>query len=159
MLFEVRYLSDWHFFELFVFVFLGVCGGVYGAMFIKASKFWATTFRKNKFIKSHPVMELALVALITGLVSYWNRYVKLAVSELLFELASPCSPATSEGSGLCPEPDEIPDTIIYLLVALALKSVLTYVPPTLHHRSVANIQVASLPSEPRSLRECTCPPW
>lgn len=95
-------------------------------MFIKASKFWATTFRKNRLVKSHPVMELSFVALITGLVSYWNRYVRLAVSELLFELASPCSANPSENPGLCPQPQEIPSTIGYLLVALALKSLLTY---------------------------------
>ncbi|CAZ85392.1 unnamed protein product [Tuber melanosporum] len=127
VLFEVRYTSDWHIFELFVFVFLGMCGGVYGAFFIKASKFWATTFRRNGFIKTHPVLELSLVALATGLVSYWNRFVKLAVSELLFELASPCSGNPSDHSGLCPKPDEIPSTILYLLVALAIKSVLTVV--------------------------------
>lgn len=127
VLFQVRYVTDWHFFELFVFVFLGVCGGIYGAMFIKASKYWATTFRKHKLIKSHPVMELSFVALITGLVSYWNRYVKLAVSELLFELASPCSSNPSENTGLCPKPEEIPDTIVYLLIALALKSLLTVI--------------------------------
>lgn len=129
VLFQVRYLTDWYIFELFVFVFLGVCGGVYGAMFIKASKYWATTVRRKKLVKSHPVMELSFVALITGLVSYWNRYVRLAVSELLFELASPCSANPSENSGLCPTPEEIPSTIVYLLVALALKSVLTYAPP------------------------------
>ena len=126
VLFQVRYVTDWYIFELVAFVFLGVCGGIYGAMFIKASKYWATTFRRNKLVKSHPVMELSFVALITGLVSYWNRYVRLAVSELLFELASPCSANPSENSGLCPTPEEIPSTIVYLLVALALKSVLTY---------------------------------
>lgn len=127
MLFEVRYVTDWHIFELFVFVLLGIIGGIYGALFIKASKFWATTFRKYKLVKDHPVMELSFVALITGLVSYWNRYARLAVSELLFELASPCTANPSENSGLCPKPDEIPATIVYLLVALALKSVLTVV--------------------------------
>ncbi|KAH0603498.1 uncharacterized protein H6S33_007820 [Morchella sextelata] len=127
VLFEVRYVTDWHIFELVAFVFLGVCGGVYGALFIKASKFWATTFRKNKIIKNYPVLELSFVALATGLISYWNRYVRLAVSELLFELASPCTGSESQHSGLCPEPDEIPETILYLLVALAIKSVLTVI--------------------------------
>lgn len=125
VLFEVRYVTDWHIFELVAFVFLGICGGVYGALFIKASRFWATTFRKNKLIKNYPVIELSFVALVTGLISFWNRYVRLAVSELLFELASPCSGNESQHSGLCPEPDEIPKTILYLLLALAIKSVLT----------------------------------
>lgn len=127
VLFEVRYVTDWHIFELLAFVFLGIIGGIYGALFIKASKYWATTFRKHKVVKNHPVMELVLVALVTGLVSYWNRYAKLAVTELLFELASPCSGNPSENSGLCPKPEDIPDTIMFLLIALALKSVLTVV--------------------------------
>ena len=149
VLFEVRYTSDWHIFELFVFVFLGMCGGVYGAFFIKASKFWATTFRRNKFIKTHPVLELSLVALATGLISYWNRYVKLAVSELLFELASPCSGSPSNRSGLCPKPDEIPSTILYLLVALAIKSVLTYDMFPSPVLGLVLIRLGLLPSEPK----------
>ncbi|KAL7271479.1 hypothetical protein RUND412_005763 [Rhizina undulata] len=127
VLFEVRYETDWHFFELVIFVFLGVCGGIYGALFIKASKYWATTFRRLKHIKDHPILELMLVALVTALVSYWNRYSKLAVSELLFELASPCKQGSSEQEGLCPAPDEIPDAIKSLLIAFAIKSVLTVI--------------------------------
>jgi chloride channel 3/4/5 len=127
VLFEVRYTTDWRIFELIIFVLLGIFGGVWGAFFIKASKIWATTFRKNTFVKGHPVMELSFVALVTGLVSYWNRYVRLAVTELLFELASPCTGTSHQHAGLCPKPEDIPSTIVYLLVALAIKSVLTYV--------------------------------
>lgn len=127
VLFEVRYVTDWHIFELLIFVFLGIIGGIYGALFIKASKFWATSFRKIKIIKDHPVMELSIVAVATAICSYWNKYARMAVSELLFELASPCSGNPSENSGLCPRPEDIPDTLVLLLVALALKSVFTVV--------------------------------
>lgn len=125
MLFEVRYTVDWHFFELAAFIFLGICGGVYGALFIKASKHWATRFRRIRFIKSNPVAELILIAVVTALTQYWNRYSKMAVSELLFELASPCSGGASEHSGLCPAPEEIPGAILYLAITLAIKSFLT----------------------------------
>lgn len=125
VLFEVRYTVDWHIFELAAFIFLGICGGVYGALFIKASKHWATRFRRIAFIKKNPLGELVLVALVSALIGYWNRYSKMAVSELLYELASPCSGGASEHSGLCPAPDEIPEAIGYLAIALAIKSFLT----------------------------------
>ncbi|KAI5796384.1 chloride channel [Peziza echinospora] len=127
VLFEVRYTVDWHIFELAAFIFLGVCGGIYGAMFIKASKHWATRFRRITFIKAHPVFELVLVALVSAIISYWNKYSKMAVSELLYELASPCSGKSDDRKGLCPAPDEIPEAIGYLAIALAIKSLLTVI--------------------------------
>ncbi|KAI4158237.1 MAG: hypothetical protein LQ342_007648 [Letrouitia transgressa] len=126
VIFEVRYISDWEFFEIFVFIFLGVVGGALGALFIKASAIWARTFRRIPVIKKWPMFEVMLVALITGLSSFWNRYTKLAVTELLFELASPCQMDPS--SGLCPESgDEILAIIRYLCVAFIIKSLLTVI--------------------------------
>src|SRR5271163_1944374 len=54
VLFEVRYVTDWRYFELVNFAFLGFAGGIAGALFIKASRFWATTFRRIPVIKSYP---------------------------------------------------------------------------------------------------------
>ena len=125
VMFEVRYIRDWRFFEMIVFIFLGILGGAAGALFIKASRFWAQTFRRIPIIKKRPMLEVALVALITGLVSFWNRYTKLAVTELLLELASPCSQNDNAGTGLCPREDQIPEVIQYLLVAFVIKSFLT----------------------------------
>ena len=123
VLFEVRYVSDWQFFEIIAFVFLGVAGGLLGALFIKASRFWATTFRRVPAIKKWPMLEVVLVALITGIASFWNRYTKLAVAELLFELASPCNTGTK--TGLCRPQEEIPGVISYLTVAFIIKAFLT----------------------------------
>ncbi|EEQ31601.1 hypothetical protein McanMca71_006097 [Microsporum canis] len=127
VLFQVRYVSDWEIFELAIFMLLGVLGGAFGALFIKASKLWAQSFRRIPVIKKWPMLEVVLVALITGLISFWNRYTKLAVSELLFELASPCDYEgnTEAGTGLCPTREDIPDVIKYLLIAFIIKSFLT----------------------------------
>ena len=126
VIFEVRYASDWNIFEMFVFILLGVLGGAIGALFIKASGLWARTFRRIPLIKKWPILEVFLVALITGLVSFWNRYTKLAVTELLFELASPCS--THDQSGLCPRSeDQIIPVVRYLCVAFVVKSLLTVI--------------------------------
>ncbi len=124
VLFEVRYVTDWHFFELFIFASIGIVGGLAGALFIKASRFWATTFRRITIIKHYPVVEVLLVALITGLVSFWNRITRLPVAELLFELASPCQKTPS--SRLCPQnEDEILKVVRYLGFAFVVKAFLT----------------------------------
>lgn len=127
MLFEVRYHLDWKFFELVTFIFTGAFGGVLGALFIKASRVWARTFRRIPVIKKHPLLEVFIVALVTGLVSFWNRYTKLPVTELLFELASPCDTYTNSGDGLCPTVEHIPNVLKVLSVAFLIKASLTVV--------------------------------
>ncbi|TLD20918.1 voltage-gated protein/chloride channel-like protein [Venturia nashicola] len=125
VLFEVRYITGWQGFEMVAFVLLGILGGLMGALFIKATKFWATTFRRVPFFKKHPVAEVALIAAVTGLLGFWNRYTRLPVTELLRELASPCDTFTASGTGLCPTQEQIPAVLWYLLVAFVLKGFLT----------------------------------
>ena len=127
VLFEVRYHLDWKFFELATFVFTGIIGGMLGALFIKASRIWAKTFRRIPVIKQNPLLEVFLVALVTGLISFWNRYTKLPVTELLFELASPCDTYTSSGDGLCPTKEHIPSVLWTLFLAFVIKASLTVV--------------------------------
>lgn len=130
VMFEVRYLVDWEYFELVSFIFVGVIGGALGALFIKASKYWAQSFRKIKLIKKHPLLEVLLVALVTGLMSYWNSLTKLPVAELLLNLASPCEGSNIdwEERALCPGSiDEIPPILSHLFVALLIKGFLTVI--------------------------------
>lgn len=109
---------------MFVFILLGILGGATGALFIKASRIWAQTFRRIPVIKKWPLLEVVLVALITGLLNFCNRYTKLAVTELLFELASPCG--SNPESGLCPSNgEEVLHVVRYLCIAFIIKSFLT----------------------------------
>lgn len=127
VLFEVRYLGDWEMFELGIFMFLGVLGGAVGALFIKVSSIWAKSFRRIPAIKRWPLLEVVLVALLTGLMGFWNRYTKLPVTELLFQLASPCERDSRSPDGLCPHPEDIGEVLRSLTVALVIKSILTVV--------------------------------
>lgn len=104
---------------------LGVLGGAIGAIFIKASRIWATTFRRIPIIKKWPLLEVVLVALVTGVSSFWNRYTKLPVTELLFEVASQCD-LEGATSGLCPtRGEDILHIVRYLGIAFVIKSILT----------------------------------
>ncbi|KAF3221970.1 hypothetical protein TWF192_009626 [Orbilia oligospora] len=127
VMFEVRYETRWHGFEIIAFTILGALGGLFGAFFIKASRFWATTFRKIKFIKQNPTTEVFVVALITGIICFWNRYTRLPVTELLFELAKPCSRNPNDDWRLCPLVEDIPETIKELGIALVVKTFLTII--------------------------------
>ncbi|KAI5294020.1 hypothetical protein KEM52_004842, partial [Ascosphaera acerosa] len=127
VLFEVRYVSDWAVFELLIFMLIGVLGGAAGALFIKASRFWATTFRRLPRIRANPMLEVMLVALVTGVTSFWNPYTKLPVSELLFELASPCETISHSSMGLCPVKEDLGSVIRQLSMAFVIKSFLTII--------------------------------
>ncbi|SMR48767.1 unnamed protein product [Zymoseptoria tritici ST99CH_1E4] len=127
VLFQVRYVTDWNLFEIIIFAALGVMGGTLGALFIKASRIWAKTFRRSAMIKSYPMLEVFIVAVVTGLVSFWNRYTRVPVAELLYELAAPCDAFSDTGTGLCPTQENIPETIRYLFAAFFIKAMLTVV--------------------------------
>jgi len=128
VMFEVRYLTDWQFFEMVPFIALGVLGGGAGAFFIKASSFWARSFRKIKMVKKWPLVEVVLVALVTGLISYWNTYTKTPVAKLLLNLTSPCDEKASDRMGLCPQNiTEIIGTVRELTIGFIIKGILTII--------------------------------
>ncbi|KAI0481000.1 voltage-gated chloride channel-like protein [Xylariaceae sp. FL0804] len=127
VMFEVRYKIDWEWFELVGFILVGILGGAAGAFFIKASRHWALSFRKISVIKKYPLLEVILVALVTGLIGYWNILTKLPVAKLLLNLAAPCEDDTKDDDlGLCAQSiDDIPGIIRTLLVAFVIKGFLT----------------------------------
>ncbi|KAK4165402.1 putative chloride channel protein [Cladorrhinum sp. PSN259] len=130
VMFQVRYVVDWEYFEIGSFILVGVLGGAAGALFIKASRHWAKTFRKIPAIKSHPLLEVVLVAFVTGLIGYWNELTKLPVAKLLYNLAAPCDDNDNnlENLGLCPEKiEDIPPILWNLLAAFLIKGLLTII--------------------------------
>ncbi|POR32156.1 H(+)/Cl(-) exchange transporter 3 [Tolypocladium paradoxum] len=131
VMFQVRYLVDWEYFELLGFISVGILGGALGALFIKASKYWAHSFRRITLIKAYPILEVFLVAVTTGLMSYWNALTKLPVAKLLLNLASPCDDSTDGNGdelGLCPKSvNDIPPIILTLFIAFLIKGFLTII--------------------------------
>ncbi|KEZ44818.1 Uncharacterized protein SAPIO_CDS2934 [Scedosporium apiospermum] len=128
VMFQVRYSVDWEWFELGSFIMVGIICGAVGAFFIKASKYWAKSFRRIKIIKNYPMLEVALVALVTGLMSYWNVFTHLPVAKLLLNAAAPCDPddADRDQLGLCPSRiEEIPPVVASLFAAFLIKGFLT----------------------------------
>lgn len=127
VLFQVEYHRDWRALEMIMFVFLGSLGGALGAFFIKASRLWARSFRKLPLIRSSFIFEVGLVAIVSGAVSYWNKYTRLPVAGLMLELASDCRRWEETGTGLCPTAHEIPDLLVTLAAAFLVKAVLSLI--------------------------------
>ncbi|KAK1750734.1 chloride channel [Echria macrotheca] len=130
VMFQVKYVVDWEYFELGSFILVGVLGGAAGALFIKASRHWAKTFRKIPAIKRYPLVEVVLVAFVTGVVGYWNVFTKLPVAKLLYNLAAPCDDRDQnlEDLGICPDTiNEIPPALLSLFAAFLIKGFLTII--------------------------------
>lgn len=130
VLFQVHYNIDWEYFELGTFMLVGVLGGAAGALFIKASRHWAKRFRGIRLIKANPILEVILVALVTGLTSYWNVLTKLPVAKLLYNLAAPCDARDNnlDDLGICPSAvEDIPPVLWSLFTAFLVKGLLTII--------------------------------
>lgn len=123
VLFEVSYPRDWMFWELAYYIFLGVCGGIYGALFCKFCMWWGA--KVGSLRRRFPVYEVLVVALITGLISFANPFTAKPVSELLLDLASTCT-ADGPSLALCPtDASQIPKILSSLLYAFVIKVFLT----------------------------------
>ncbi|KAG8733942.1 hypothetical protein FRC10_012058 [Ceratobasidium sp. 414] len=129
VLFHVTYTKAWHWYELGLFLILGVFGGLYGAYFSKLNYRWSRDVRNKTWIKRHPVAEVALVTLITTLLCFLNPYTRMGGTELVYNLLAQCR-AGDWHEGLCVSPDKAAkagDVARAIAVALVVKGALTIV--------------------------------
>lgn len=88
--YSVEYKTQWYMIELFPIMLVGVCGGIWGAIFIKANVFWCK-MRKTTRLGKYPITEVFVCTLITALLAFWNPYTKINSLYLMRVLVSPCS--------------------------------------------------------------------
>ncbi|KAL2021019.1 hypothetical protein VTK56DRAFT_7674 [Thermocarpiscus australiensis] len=119
VLYQVTYSSSWHGFELVPFVLLGILGGIYGGLFIKANMRVAE-WRKSTAWLPGPVIQVVAVACLTALVNYPNHYMRAPSSELVSNLFSECSNLLDDQFGLCKTGAASAGTIVLLIFAAVL---------------------------------------
>ncbi|KAL2256963.1 hypothetical protein VTK26DRAFT_837 [Humicola hyalothermophila] len=119
VLYQVTYSSSWHGFELVPFILLGILGGIYGGLFIKANMRVAK-WRKSTSWLPGPVAQVAIVAFLTALVNYPNHYMRAQNSDLVSNLFSECSDSLEDQFGLCKTGAASAGTIILLIFAALL---------------------------------------
>ncbi|XP_015247947.1 PREDICTED: H(+)/Cl(-) exchange transporter 4-like [Cyprinodon variegatus] len=98
VLFYVEYHTPWYMAELVPFILLGVFGGLWGTLFIRANIAWCRC-RKTTQLGKYPVLEVIAVTGITALLAYPNPYTRRSTSELISELFNDCG--ALESSQLC----------------------------------------------------------
>lgn len=131
VLFQIHYDKDWHAYELFFFVLLGIFGGAYGAYFSKLNYWWSKNVRNGTSLKRHPVLEVLLVTLLTTILCFTNPFTRMGGPELVYNLFAECEIGGRHHSGLCVvDPSSLASAwpiIKALLVALLVKGGLTVI--------------------------------
>lgn len=96
VMFEVKFDKDWHLFEVPIFIILGLFGGVYGILISKFN-IKAVSFRKT-YLQKHAIKEVLLLTLITAMISYFNEYLRMDMTEGMQILFKGCDEHEEEYS-------------------------------------------------------------
>ncbi|RCH97577.1 hypothetical protein CU098_002073, partial [Rhizopus stolonifer] len=126
VLFQVSYDKDYHLFELVPLIICGAFAGFFGA-FVTYFNIKYQHMRKSTFISKYPITEVLCIMLFTALVSFWNPFSRMGLSEFAAQLFSECSP-TNDNGGLCARTvQEIPQLLYLLITTLIIKMGLTMI--------------------------------
>ncbi|KAG0257001.1 hypothetical protein BGZ95_005350 [Linnemannia exigua] len=123
VVFQVSYDRDWHGFEMFFYMLLGILGGLWGAFFIRMNLRLAA-FRKTSWLRVFPIYEVFAVCLLTAVVGYLNIFTRVQSPELLANLFRECDGGAGNYHGLCDE-GGVALRVFSLLTASGVKGVLT----------------------------------
>lgn len=116
VLYQVTYSSGWHGFEIVPFAVLGIMGGLYGGIFIKLNMKIAK-WRKMSPWASTPVYEVLVIAAVTAVVNFPNKFMRAQSSELVYMLFAECANVTDDQFGICKTGAASAGVIILLLEA------------------------------------------
>lgn len=100
VLFQVTYNRDWHAFELPFFIILGVLGGIYGTFFIRYN-LKVASLRRSSWLRQLPIYEVLAVALVTSLISFPHKFLRVSTVELVANLFRECEEVDGGFHGLC----------------------------------------------------------
>lgn len=127
VLFETNYGVSYSPIHYLIFVILGVAGGLFGGVFCKANFLWSKKFRQYSIIKQHPVFEVFLVVLATGLLQYPNPMTREPGDTIIKNLLADCRGA--EKGWVCQQEAKNNNTkfIGWLVYGALVKLVLTII--------------------------------
>jgi len=100
VMFFINYNDPWYLFELIPFVLIGIFGGLWGALFIKANIYWCR-IRKTTILGRSPILEVVVLVLVTALFAFHVPFTRMSGPELIAILFGECDPAKGQVSNLC----------------------------------------------------------
>lgn len=135
VLFETNYGTDYQPIHYFVFIVLGIAGGIFGGLFCKFNFLWSKWFRSFSLIKNNPVLEVFLVVLATTLLQFPNPLTREPGDVIIKNLLVDCNAGSeSARSWVCRNEDTGVDVgkvnwayTAYLIYGTITKLVLTII--------------------------------
>ncbi|RCI13711.1 hypothetical protein L249_7957 [Ophiocordyceps polyrhachis-furcata BCC 54312] len=122
VLYQTKYSTDWHGFEIVPYAFLGVLGGIYGGLFIKANMAVARWKKARPRFCGGPLGQVLAMALLTAVINYPNLFMKVQSSELVSNLFADCSQVLDDQIGVCKTGAASAGTTVLLVLAALLGS-------------------------------------
>ncbi|KAL2753647.1 hypothetical protein ACRALDRAFT_2044004 [Sodiomyces alcalophilus JCM 7366] len=119
VLYQTKFSTEWTDFEIVPYAVLGIIGGIYGGLFIKANMAVAR-WKKNAPWLPGPIVQVIAVAFLTALINYPNFYMKIQASDLVSNLFIECDQVMDDPMGLCKTGAASGTTIVLLLFAAIL---------------------------------------
>lgn len=119
VLYQTKYSNDWHGFEIVPYAILGIIGGIYGGLFIKANMIVARWKKANPWLPG-PIVQVLAVALLTAVINYPNFYMKVQSTELVSNLFAECSQVLDDQIGLCKTGAASASNVVLLIFAAVL---------------------------------------
>ncbi|KAI5273570.1 CLC voltage-gated chloride channel [Aureobasidium subglaciale] len=123
VMFTVSYDRQWHFFEIFFYIILGIFGGLYGALVIK----WnlrMQAFRK-RYLAQYPILEATILATATAILCYPNKFLRIDMTESMEILFLECE-GGHDYDGLCDRQNRW-TSVLSLLIATVLRTFLVII--------------------------------
>ncbi|KAG9571840.1 chloride channel protein, partial [Aureobasidium melanogenum] len=123
VMFTVSYDRQWHFFEIFFYIILGIFGGLYGALVIK----WnlrMQAFRK-RYLGQYPILEATILATATAILCYPNKFLRIDMTESMEILFLECE-GGHDYDGLCDRQNRW-TSVLSLLIATVLRTFLVII--------------------------------
>ncbi|GAB7351834.1 hypothetical protein MBLNU459_g2395t2 [Dothideomycetes sp. NU459] len=119
--YQVTYHSGWHGFEMIPFAIIGILGGLYGGLFIKLNMRVAAWRQKSSYpFRNKPVLEVAVVAALTAIVTFPITFLRAQASELDYYLFAECVDIDYDPLGLCKSGIANTGVIFLLLVSVII---------------------------------------
>lgn len=101
VLFETDYGTTYEPVHYFVFVVLGIAGGIFGGIFCRANFLWSKWFRQFSLIKKYPVFEVFLVVAATALLQFPNPLTREPGDIIIKNLLIDCRGTSATESFVC----------------------------------------------------------
>jgi chloride channel 3/4/5 len=121
VLYQVKYTTGWHSFEIVPFALLGILGGIFGGLYTHLNMMVAR-FRRSEHnpLLNRRQLEVLSIAVLTALINFPNTFMRAQLSELVYYLFAECATiGNNDIFGLCKATTAGSLSMVSLLVTAA----------------------------------------